>query len=137
SRATSSSNSSNHRCTAPHERQNATQWPRTLRRSSRNQSDALPIPGGYRARFGAMLRGLAVGLVLLAAGAAWVGVRELRRGYRSTRGATVSRFTLHSRLVHRDLREILVLPNGGGRGRELLVFLHGRGSTPDSNLRQP
>ena len=29
------------------------------------------------------------------------------------------------------------MPDGWGRGRELLVFLHGRGSPPDSNLRQP
>jgi S-formylglutathione hydrolase FrmB len=35
------------------------------------------------------------------------------------------------------LHEILVVPAGGGRGRELLVFLHGRSSSPDSNLRQP
>jgi S-formylglutathione hydrolase FrmB len=47
------------------------------------------------------------------------------------------RFTLHSELVDGDLHEILVVPEGGGRGRELLVFLHGRGSPPDSNLRQP
>ena len=46
------------------------------------------------------------------------------------------RFTIHSRLVHRDLHEILVVPAGGGE-RELLVFLHGRGSAPASNLRQP
>ncbi len=39
--------------------------------------------------------------------------------------------------MHRDLHEILVLPSDGGRGRELLVFLHGRSSAPDSNLSQP
>jgi len=65
-----------------------------------------------------------------------MGLRDWRRGYASTRGATVSRFTLHSELVGRDLHEILVVPEGGGRGRALLVFLHGRGSPPDSNLRQ-
>ncbi|MFL5936881.1 MAG: alpha/beta hydrolase [Gaiellaceae bacterium] len=45
--------------------------------------------------------------------------------------------TLHSRLAHRNLHEILVVPQGGGEGRVLLVLLHGRGSSPDSNLRQP
>jgi S-formylglutathione hydrolase FrmB len=49
----------------------------------------------------------------------------------------VTRYTLHSTLVDRDLHEILVIPPGDGRGRALLVFLHGRGSRSDSNLRQP
>lgn len=84
-----------------------------------------------------MRRGLALGLILLVAAAAWFALRDWRRGYVSTRGATVVRFTLHSELVGRDLHEILVVPHGGGRGRQLLVFLHGRGSPPDSNLRQP
>jgi enterochelin esterase-like enzyme len=77
-------------------------------------------------------------LILIAAGVvAWIALRDWRRGYESTRGATVVRFTLHSELVRRDLHEILVVPAGGVRGRELLVFLHGRSSPPDSNLRQP
>ena len=84
-----------------------------------------------------MRRGLIVAVIALAAGAAWVGLRDWRRGYESTRGATILRFTLRSALVHRDLHEILVLPAGGGRGKELLVFLHGRSSPPGSNLRQP
>jgi len=77
---------------------------------------------------------VALAAVLVVGG--WIGVRDWRRGYRTTHGARVVRFTLHSRLVHRDLHEILVVPSGGGRGRELLVFLHGRGSPPASNLRQ-
>ena len=47
------------------------------------------------------------------------------------------RFTLESKLVHRDLHEVLVVPSGGGRGRPLLVFLHGRGSPSNANLSQP
>ena len=84
-----------------------------------------------------MRRGLIVAVIALAAGAAWVGLRDWRRGYENTRGATILRFTLRSALVHRDLHEILVLPAGGCRGKELLVFLHGRSSPPGSNLRQP
>ena len=79
-----------------------------------------------------------VAALLLAAALAGVGfvvVRDLRRGYRSTRGAKIERFTLRSRLVHRRLHEILVVPGGGTR--PLLVFLHGRSSPPDSNLSQP
>jgi poly(3-hydroxybutyrate) depolymerase len=82
-------------------------------------------------------RVLVLALIAVVAGAAGIAVRDWRRGYLSTRGATIVRFTLHSRLVHRDLHEILVVPAGGGRGRELLVFLHGRSSPPSSNLRQP
>lgn len=83
-----------------------------------------------------MRRGVVLGLIVLAAVAGWIVLRDWRRGYESTRGATVSRFTVQSALVDRDLHEILVIPAGDGRHRALLVFLHGRSSSPDSNLRQ-
>lgn len=83
-----------------------------------------------------MRRGLVVGLAALVALVGWIAIRDLRRGYWSTRGATVVRFTIRSRFVHRDTHEVLVLPSGGGRRRELLVFLHGRSSPPESNLTQ-
>jgi enterochelin esterase-like enzyme len=85
---------------------------------------------------GLVRRGLVLGLVAVVVGAGYLGLRAWRRGYRTTRGATIVRFTLNSPLTRRDLHEILVIPAGGGRGRELLVFLHGRSSAPDSNLRQ-
>jgi enterochelin esterase-like enzyme len=78
---------------------------------------------------------LALLVAALAVGG-WIAVRDERRGYRSPRGARIERFTLHSRLVGRDLHDVLVVPHGGGRGRELLVFLHGRSSSPGSNLSQ-
>jgi S-formylglutathione hydrolase FrmB len=82
-------------------------------------------------------RGLAAAAVAAAlVGLGFVAVRDFRRAYWTTRGAHVERFTLTSRLVHRDLHEVLVVPAGGGHGRPLLVFLHGRGSPPDSNLSQ-
>jgi enterochelin esterase-like enzyme len=73
---------------------------------------------------------LAVGLAIPAAILAAV------LGFRSPdlAGAHVERFTLHSRLVHRDLHEVLVRPRGAGPGRPLLVLLHGRSSKPDSFL---
>ena len=86
---------------------------------------------------GGMRQGVALGLIVLAAAAGWIALRDWRRGYESTRGATVRRFTVHSALVGRDLHEILVIPAGDRRRRPLLVFLHGRSSSPDSNLRQP
>src|SRR5258708_35634672 len=77
-------------------------------------------------------------LVLLLAAAVVVGyvvLRDLHRGYRSTDGATLTRFTLHSQAVGRDLHEILVRP-ARHRSRPLLVFLHGRSSKPSSFLDQ-
>ena len=49
-------------------------------------------------------------------------------------GARVRALTIHSRFAHHDQRMLLVTPAGGGDGRPLLVFLHGRGSDgEDSN----
>jgi S-formylglutathione hydrolase FrmB len=52
-----------------------------------------------------------------------------------THGARVLRFTIVSRLVHRSLPVVAVVPaGGGGRRRPLLVFLHGKGEDQNSNL---
>jgi poly(3-hydroxybutyrate) depolymerase len=53
--------------------------------------------------------------------------------YSSTRGASLERFELHSKLLHRTLTELIVRPRGGGR-RPLLVLLHGRASGPEGVL---
>jgi enterochelin esterase-like enzyme len=42
-------------------------------------------------------------------------------------GVKVVRYDVRSRFVHRTLAQTAVLPPGGGEGRPLLVFLHGRG----------
>jgi len=55
--------------------------------------------------------------------------------YHSTRGARLGHFTLHSRLTHRDLHEIRVVPHQ--HGRWLLVLLHGRSAGPAQFLSQP
>jgi len=47
-------------------------------------------------------------------------------------GSRIVHFTIYSRYVHASLREAAVIP-GKGR-RPLLVFLHGRGSSPDDML---
>ena len=52
----------------------------------------------------------------------------------NTLGWQVSHFTVASRYVHGRLTETLVTPPGGGRGRPLLVFMHGRGGNQDSTL---
>ena len=76
-------------------------------------------------------------LLLAAVAIGAIAVRDLRRGYRSSLGARVVHFSLQSRLLRRRLGEVLVTPRGGGRGRPLLVFLHGRGASPGSNLTDP
>jgi S-formylglutathione hydrolase FrmB len=71
-------------------------------------------------------------LVLAAIG--WGAVRDALNGYKSTRGSHVVRFTIDSRFMHRRLHEVAVVPPGGGRGRPLLVLLHGRSGDPDNVL---
>jgi S-formylglutathione hydrolase FrmB len=73
--------------------------------------------------------------VLLVAAAVYTPIRNKVRGYSSTHGATVERFTVHSKEVRRDLHEILVHPKAT-RSTTMLVFLHGRGGGPASNLSQ-
>ena len=92
---------------------------------------------GSGVRHGRRLRrGLAAVAIAVVAVAGFVVIRDARRGYRSTDGATLEHFTLHSRAVGHDLHEILVRPPKGGR-RVLLVLLHGRSSSPSSFLNQP
>jgi hypothetical protein len=55
--------------------------------------------------------------------------------YHSTRGARLVDFTVHSRLTHRDLHEILVEPRR--HGSWLLVLLHGKGGGPSQFLSRP
>jgi S-formylglutathione hydrolase FrmB len=69
----------------------------------------------------------ALAVALVAGGAAYEYRRVL---WPDPRGATVSRFTVHSRLLHRDVDEIVIAPRGGGRGRPVVVLLHGRGGGP-------
>ena len=46
----------------------------------------------------------------------------------------VTNFAVESELLGRQLYEVLVTPAGGGKGRPLLVFLHGYGGTPSDTL---
>jgi enterochelin esterase-like enzyme len=74
---------------------------------------------------------------LVAGGLAWaLGLSERRPCGVAARAAradrpTVARWTLRSRFVHRSLPITAATPPGGGAGRPLLVFLHGRG--PNGN----
>jgi S-formylglutathione hydrolase FrmB len=46
----------------------------------------------------------------------------------------VTNFALQSKLMGRPLYEVLVTPAEGGKGRPLLVFLHGYGAAPSDTL---
>jgi S-formylglutathione hydrolase FrmB len=73
---------------------------------------------------------LTLAAVILVAAGCGDGAR-----YHSTRGARLVRFTLHSRLTHRDLHEVLVVPRH--HERWLLVLLHGKGGGTSQFLSQP
>jgi hypothetical protein len=82
------------------------------------------------------VRRLLIGMALIvAAGISAVALRSGHHSYRSTDGAALVHFTLHSRLVHADLHEVLVRPARRG-SRTMLVLLHGRGGSPASFLSQ-
>jgi len=57
--------------------------------------------------------------------------------YHSTQGARIVRYMLHSRLMNRSLKQVLVVPAGPTAGRPLLVLLHGRSSGADQFLGDP
>src|SRR3954452_24415938 len=76
-------------------------------------------------------------LVLLTVGAALLVLAgALARRPAHPLGARVSRITVHSRLLRRDLHFVVVAPRGGGRRRPLLVMLHGRSSHPSDFLSE-
>jgi enterochelin esterase-like enzyme len=84
------------------------------------------------ARKAAVVAVAALVLALIVLGALLVS--EVREGA-SRQGAGVKHFTIDSALVQRAMRETAVIPPGtNGRGRPLLVFLHGRQSNEDGNL---
>ncbi len=53
---------------------------------------------------------------------------KVRSGAAAAHGATILRYDVRSRFVHRTLRQVAAIPRGAGAERRpLLVFLHGRG----------
>jgi S-formylglutathione hydrolase FrmB len=76
-------------------------------------------------------------VVTVLAGAVALGGASLARrsgpgraqtGSAAAHGATVVRYDVRSRSVHATLPQVAAIPAGGGDGRPLLVFLHGRGA---------
>ncbi len=79
-------------------------------------------------------RWLAVATLVGLGCVAYVAAEELSKGV-STHGARLLRYAIDSKVVHQSLPQVAVVPPGGATpGRPLLVFLHGKGETQDSNL---
>jgi len=75
---------------------------------------------------------IVAGVLVLAAVAAVAFVLLRDDGFDGdTRGARIERFEVDSRLTGATREQTLVRPAGDPKGRPLVVFLHGRGSTPD------
>jgi S-formylglutathione hydrolase FrmB len=73
----------------------------------------------------ALLAGVALAA---AAGLAWyLWPGSVHTGASAAHGATIVRYDLESRWVGQTLPQTAAVPAGGGDGRPLLVFLHGRG----------
>jgi S-formylglutathione hydrolase FrmB len=71
-----------------------------------------------------------IGLALIAVAAVVAGAVALARSPSpedGEAGVTMRRYELRSRFAHRTLPQVAAIPPGGGKGRPLLVFLHGRG----------
>src|SRR3954454_8643199 len=81
------------------------------------------------------VRVVVVALIVCAAALAVGAVALVRRfwpgrvhtGSAAAHGATILRYDVRSRYVHKTLPQTAAIPPGGGAGRPLLVFLHGRG----------
>jgi predicted esterase len=76
-------------------------------------------------------RGL-VPLVLAAASAALCGCGS--KHAKPAVPAKIANLTLQSKLLGKPVFDVLVTPAGGGKGRPLLVFLHGYGASPSDTL---
>ena len=79
-------------------------------------------------------RALAVAALCLVAVIAFLLLRDEGFIPADTRGATVRTITVESEAVGESLETSVVIPAGGGEGRPLLVFLHGRGGDERSFL---
>jgi poly(3-hydroxybutyrate) depolymerase len=91
-----------------------------------------------RAAFILMLCGLA-GLVVLwssSGSSGSPGGPGLRTGHTARTRPHVLHTSVSSRFLHARLPLTLLVPAGGGAGRPLLVFLHGRGGGPNSELSE-
>ena len=85
----------------------------------------------WRMRLRRIVAGLAVVALLVAAVSEarrhWPGA--VRSGAAAAHGATILRYDVRSRFVHRTLPQVAAIPRGAGSERRpLLVFLHGRGA---------
>ena len=72
-------------------------------------------------------------LVVAAAAVALCGCGSSKHAKPAVRAKIVN-LTLQSKLLGKPVFDVLVTPTGGGKGRPLLVFLHGYGASPSDTL---
>jgi enterochelin esterase-like enzyme len=90
-----------------------------------------------RRRFAVVVALAAVIAIVVAASGSGRSPR-VHTGSTEAHGATILRYAIRSRYVHQVLPQTAVAPPGGGAGRPLLVFLHGRGGDGnESNSNGP
>ena len=75
-------------------------------------------------------------LAIVVCAAVAAGAVALARAPGDDGGVELRRYDVRSRFVHRTLPQVAALPPGGGEGRPLLVFLHGRGAHGAGGQRQ-
>lgn len=88
---------------------------------------------GSRAR-GLLRFAIVAALVVVGAAIAAALLAEDAKFSGDSRGARIERFDLNSKLLDQTLSQTIIRPAGGSEDRPLLIFLHGRGGDPDSNL---
>ena len=75
-------------------------------------------------------------LAIAVVAAVAAGAVALARAPGDDSGVELRRYDVRSRFAHRTLPQVAALPPGGGKGRPLLVFLHGRGARRPGVQRQ-
>ncbi len=75
-------------------------------------------------------------LVLAVAGFAFLEVVVGPASERARHGAEHREVAIDSKDVGQKLTTEVIVPSGGGEGRPILVFLHGRGNGPSSNVNE-
>jgi S-formylglutathione hydrolase FrmB len=63
------------------------------------------------------------------------GEQRIQSGSSAAHGAQVLRYSLDSKVLGKSMPQTVIEPSGGGKGRPMIVFLHGRGgSRNESNV---
>ena len=79
-------------------------------------------------------RAFSIAVALVLASTAGCGRATLHTGDDAAHGTRIARYRIHSRFVGRSLAQVVVTPARVPARPPLLVFLHGKGGGPESNV---